>query len=208
MGSEPALKTASSYHHGDLRNALITAARQVLAAKGSAGLSLREVATVAGVSHAAPYRHFRDKAALLRALAQGGFERLAAAMVTAADSKPHNPEQKLIEVGVAYVRLAVQSPAITQLMFGGTLVAQHDTAYQKAATSAYEFLLGIIEEGVEQGAFRQRPPQELALVAWSSMHGLAMLAVARLLAGEADDAVVLEGLVRSVARNVIYGIAK
>ncbi len=164
----PNLKTTSSYHHGDLRNALIAAAGQVLAAKGSAGLSLREVAKVAGVSHAAPYRHFRDKAALLRALAQGGFEELTAAIVTAADSKPHNPEQKLIEAGVAYVRLAVQNPAITQLMFGGTLVPEHDTACRKAAASAYEFLLGIIEEGVAHGVFRQRAPRELALVAWSS----------------------------------------
>jgi AcrR family transcriptional regulator len=201
-------ETDSRYHHGDLRNALIQAAGQVLVEKGAAGLSLREVAKVAGVSHAAPYRHFRDKAALMRALAQAGFERLASAINTAADSKPHNPEQKLIEAGVAYVRLAVQNPEITQLMFGGTVEPQDDRAYLTASASAYESLLGIIEEGVEHGAFRQRAPQELALVAWTSMHGMAMLAAARLFAVEADNDVSLEDLVRSVARNVIYGIAK
>ena len=151
------LETTRSYHHGDLRNALIGAAGQVLTAKGSAGLSLREVAKVAGVSHAAPYRHFRDKAALLRTLAQGGFERLAAAIATVAGSKPHNPEQKLIEAGVVYVRLAVQNPAITQLMFGGTLVPQHDNACLKAAATAYEFLLGIIQEGVALGVGTRGP---------------------------------------------------
>lgn len=204
----PSAETDSRYHHGDLRNALIQAAGEVLVEKGAAGLSLREVAKVAGVSHAAPYRHFRDKAALMRAVAQAGFERLALAITAAAGNKPHNPEQKLIEAGVAYVRLAVQEPEITQLMFGGTVEPHDDRAYLNASARVCESLFEIIEEGVEHGAFRQRAPQELALVAWTSMHGMAMLAAARLFAVEIDNDVALEDLVRSVSRNVIYGIAK
>jgi len=204
----PAAKTECRYHHGDLRNALIRAAEQVLVEKGPVGLSLREVARVAGVSHAAPYRHFRDKAALIRALAQSGFERLASAINTAADSKPYNPEQKLIEAGVAYVRLAVENPEITQLMFGGVVESQDDRAYQSTSAAAYESLLTIIKEGVERGTFRQRAPQELALVVWVSMHGMAMLAAARPFDIEAGDDLALDELVRSVASNVIYGISK
>ena len=201
-------ETHSRYHHGDLRNALIQAATTVLVEKGAAALSLREVAKVAGVSHAAPYRHFRDKAALLRVLAQGGFERLTAAINTAAENSPYNPEQKLIEAGVAYVRNAVQHPEITRLMFAATIEPQQDRAYLAASAASYEALLDIIREGIEQGSFRQQPPQQLVLVAWASMHGLAMLAVASLLEVDMDDEQALDTLIRSVARNVIYGIVK
>ena len=203
----PTATTQCRYHHGDLGNALIQAAGRVLVEKGSAGLSLREVAKAAGVSHAAPYRHFRDKAALIRALAQSGFERLAAAIDAAASSKLHNPEQKLIEAGVAYVRLAVENPELTQLMFAGVLESEDDRAYQSASTAAYESLLVIIKEGIERGTFRQRAPQELALVAWTSMHGMAMLAAARQFDSESGDAPALDELVRTVARNVIYGLS-
>ncbi len=201
-------ETHGRYHHGDLRNALIEAATTVLVKKGAVALSLREVAKVAGVSHAAPYRHFRDKAALLRVLAQGGFERLTAAINTAAENSPHNPEQKLIEAGVAYVRNALQHPEITRLMFAGTVEPQQDHACLAASVASYEALLDIIREGIEQGSFRQQPPQQLVLVAWASMHGLAMLAVARLLEVDIDDEQALHTLIRSVARNVIYGIVK
>lgn len=201
-------ETHGRYHHGDLRNALIQAATTVLVEKSAAALSLREVARVAGVSHAAPYRHFRDKAALLRVLAQGGFERLTAAINTAAENSPHNPEQKLIEAGVAYVRNALQHPEITRLMFAATIEPPQDRAYLVASAASYEALLDIIREGIEQGSFRQQPPQQLVLVAWASMHGLAMLAVARLLEVDVDDEQALDTLIRSVARNVIYGIVK
>lgn len=201
-------ETQSRYHHGDLRNALIQAATTVLLEKGAAGLSLREVAKVAGVSHAAPYRHFPDKAALLRVLAQEGFERLTAAINLAAENSPHNSEQRLIEAGVAYVRIAVQQPEITRLMFGGTVESQQDPAYLAASAASYGALLGIIREGIAQGTFRQRPPQELVMVAWASMHGLAMLAVASLLEVDLDDESALDTLIRSVASNVIYGIVK
>ena len=198
MTSEQAI---GGYHHGDLGNALLEAAGRVLVEKGTSGLSLRAVARAAGVSHAAPYRHFRDKAALLRALSQAGFERMGKAISDAVDAKPHGPEQKLIETSVAYVGFAVQHPEITQLMFAGTIEPLEQVA-------AYELLLAIIREGVEQGSFRQRAPRELTLVAWTSMHGLAMLAVAGLLAVEGDDEPSLDELVRAVARNVIYGIVK
>ena len=196
------------YHHGDLRNALLQAAEQLLMEQGVARLSLRAVAKQAGVSHAAPYRHFRDKAALLRALAQSGFERLAAVMRAATDTVAHNPELKLVEAGVAYVRQAVDQPEICQLMFGGSVDPQEDVAYQRAARAAFEALLEIIREGIGTGVFRDRDPQELALVAWTSMHGMAMLVTAQLLDAGAMGSADLDAQVRSVARNVIYGISK
>ena len=116
-----ALPSESGYHHGDLRNALLEAAELLLVKRGVAALSLREVAKLAGVSHAAPYRHFKSKAALLRALAESGFERLHAVIRTAANSMPHDPEQQLAVAGVAYAHMAVRSPELLQLMFGAGL---------------------------------------------------------------------------------------
>jgi AcrR family transcriptional regulator len=196
------------YHHGDLHNALLQAAEQLLAEQGAASLSLRAVAKQAGVSHAAPYRHFRDKAALLRALAQGGFERLAGAIEVATGNASQNPEQKLVEAGVAYVRQAVERPALTRLMFGGSVVVEDDAAYRQASTAAFEALQKIIEEGVAAGVFRARDPHELALVAWTSMHGVAMLVTAGLLDRNAFGNGDIDDQVRSIARNVIYGLSK
>jgi AcrR family transcriptional regulator len=197
------------YHHGDLRNALLNAAEQQLQAQGPDRLSLREVARKAGVSHTAPYRHFKDKAALLQALAGRGFIRLHAAIEAAAAAVPHGPERQLIAAGIAYVRLAVDKPAITQLMFSGAPgAARTGGPADMTGAAAFTALQDIIEAGIEAGVFRQREPRELALVAWTSMHGLAMLITAGLLDVDAGDPAALDALVGSVAGNVIYGISR
>ncbi len=194
-------KPAAQYHHGDLQNALLEAAETLLERDGPAGLSLREVARAAGVSHAAPYRHFRDKAALLQVLAQRGFERLRHAIEHAAAGAIQNPEQQLVEAGVAYVHQAVRHPQMSRLMCGGV---QH-----AAATAAFAALVEIIRAGITSGAFRQRDAGELALAAWTAMHGLAMLVAAgQLPVSPGDGAQTLDDTVRAVARNVMYGIAQ
>ena len=201
-----ALPTENGYHHGNLSNALLEAAEQLLVKRGVAALSLREVAKLAGVSHAAPYRHFKSKAALLQAMAESGFERLRAVIRMAADSMPHDPEQQLAAAGVAYVHIAVRSPELLQLMFSTGLEQPEGKA--PGSVVMVESLVDIIKTGIEAGVFRNRDPRELALVAWTSMHGLAMLLAAReITINEADDAA-LEELVRSVAQHVIYGISR
>jgi AcrR family transcriptional regulator len=194
-------KPAAPYHHGDLQNALLEAAETLLERDGPAGLSLREVARAAGVSHAAPYRHFRDRTALLQALAQRGLERLRRAIEHAAAGAIQNPEQQLVEAGVAYVHQAVRHPEMSRLMFGGV--------QRVAATAAFVALVEIIHDGVAAGAFRQRDARELALAAWTAMHGLAMLVAAgQLPVSPGDGAQTLDDTVRAVARNVMYGIAQ
>jgi AcrR family transcriptional regulator len=193
------------YHHGDLCNVLLEAAEILLEHSGPAGLSLRAVARSAGVSHAAPYRHFRDKAALLEALSRRGFERLQHAIERAAAGAMQNPEQQLVEAGVAYVRLALSHPEMFRLMFGGVLPGPVGEYRQ----STFEALAKIMRDGIARGAFRQRDGEELALAAWTSMHGLAMLAAAGQLSFSPRDGVqALDDTVRAVARNVIYGIAQ
>ena len=198
-----ALASENGYHHGDLRNALLEAGEQLLVKRGVAALSLREVAKLAGVSHAAPYRHFKGKAALMQVLAESGFKRLHAVIRTAVDSMPHDPEQQLAAAGVAYVQMAVRNPELLQLMFTG-LEQPQGKDLQQASLTAFESLLDIIKTGIETGVFRDRDPSELALVAWTSMHGLAMLLAARKTGiNETDDE-----LVRTVAKHVIYGISR
>ncbi|MDH3980132.1 MAG: TetR/AcrR family transcriptional regulator [Gammaproteobacteria bacterium] len=194
-------KPAAQYHHGDLQNALLEAAEALLERDGPARLSLREVARAAGVSHAAPYRHFRDKAALLRALSQRGAERLQLTIEDAAARAVQNPEQQLVEAGVAYVHQAVQHPEMSRLMLGDV--------EQGHAPAAFAALVRIIREGVASGAFRQRDAEELALAAWTAMHGLALLAAAaQLPVSQGAGAQTLDDTVRAVARNVMYGIAQ
>src|SRR5271167_202611 len=110
-------KRGASYHHGDLRAALVQAARTILETQGLATLSLRGAARAAGVSPAAPYHHFPDKQALLDAVAAQGFDALTAAMTTRM-AKETNPDARLEASGVGYVVFAVENPALFGLMFG------------------------------------------------------------------------------------------
>src|SRR5690606_4666564 len=110
-----------SYHHGDLRGALLRAASEVLAEQGEAAISLREVARRAGVSHNAPYRHFSDREALLAALAELGFDELLGCMRGAAQGL--EPRDGLAALGRCYVGFALQRRGLFRLMFSGALGA-------------------------------------------------------------------------------------
>ena len=107
------------YHHGQLRAALLAASRSILAESGARGLSLREAARRAGVSTAAPYRHFKDKTSLLAALAHAAFVRLDAELTAVAERFADAPPlERVQQLGVAYVGFAARHPAEFRLMFG------------------------------------------------------------------------------------------
>ncbi|MGO9694994.1 MAG: TetR/AcrR family transcriptional regulator, partial [Mycobacterium sp.] len=107
-----------SYHHGDLKRALTSAALSLVAEKGPKGFTLTEAARRAGVSAAAPYRHFADKAELLAAVAEQGFRDLHADLA-AAGARASDPRERVIELGRVYVRWAVTHPDHYQVMFSG-----------------------------------------------------------------------------------------
>ncbi len=117
MLEKPRRKRPPSYHHGDLRDALIRAARKILEKDGLAELSLRQVARAVGVSPAAPYHHFADKHALLTAVATLGFAALRSEMLMRM-AKETDPVARLDASGVGYVVFAVDNPALFRLMFG------------------------------------------------------------------------------------------
>ena len=147
----------TTYHHGNLRHALLRAAAQTLEKEGVAALSLRDAARRAGVSHNAPYRHFADRDALLAALATEGFAMLGEAM------RGHAGKQ----MGEAYVSFALAHPQRFRLMFGGVVPMAKDAELQEAAAATYRALVE---------AFKDLPRPELAAAAaWSLVHGLANL---------------------------------
>ena len=166
----------TSYHHGDLRNALMKAGKELLREVGPAGFSLRDVARRADVSHMAPYRHFENRSALLAALAVEGFLELRDEMHAAAAEFPEEPRRQLASSGVRYVKLALREPERLKLMFGGVLTPEDYTEEQRQMTrESFGGLIHIIQNGQAAGAFRDDDPMTLSLAAWSLVHGLAML---------------------------------
>ena len=160
-----ALATAKgrAYHHGDLRNGLLEAARTILEEETLAALTLRAVARKAGVSHAAPYRHFPNHEALLVELSIEGFDELRDALVEAAKA-PGNESDRIAHIGAAYMRFVAQRPAVARLMFGPQL--PHREKFPALSTAADAI-------GAEIGAALSDP--NLGLAVWAAVHGLAML---------------------------------
>ena len=164
------------YHHGDLRRSLIRAGTKMIEEKGLDGLSLREVARAAGVSHTAPYRHFRDKADLIAAIAQKGFEQLTDDATAAAGRHAKDPREQFVAASVQYVLFGVRQPRMAHLLFGGVIDMKTAPRSLKAASwAAFQLVETIIDSGKESGVFRDRDTMELAVATWSGVHGLAQL---------------------------------
>jgi AcrR family transcriptional regulator len=162
-----------TYHHGNLRAALVETAVRLVQREGIEALSLRSVARLAGVSAAAPYRHFADKRALLAAVAEEGFRLLASALRHATGGEPR---ERFRERGRAYVGFALGHPSHFRVMFGREL-ADRDPypALRDAARAAFDAMVEGMAEAQQAGVLREGDPRELGLTAWCAMHGLSML---------------------------------
>lgn len=154
------------YHHGDLRRTVLDTAVEAISEFGPAALSLRDLARRAGVSHAAPAYHFGDKAGLLTAVAAEGYELLADELeATAARTG------QLLEVGVAYVRFAVEHRAHFEVMFQPGLYHTDDPAVRAAEARSD----AALRTGVSARLGRRADAELTGIAAWSLMHGLATL---------------------------------
>ena len=151
------------YHHGDLRNGLLEAARTILEEQSLEALTLRAVARKAGVSHAAPYRHFPNHESLLVELGVEGFGELKRDLSEAARA-PGSESDRIANIGAAYMRFVVRRPALARLMFGAQLPHRDRFAELGAAADSV---------GTEIGNALSDP--NLGLAVWSAVHGLAML---------------------------------
>lgn len=183
------MKPRRPYHHGDLRQALVDAAIDLLRESGPEALTLRGAARAAGVSQAAPYRHFKDRRALVAAVADDGFRRLLLAMSEAASpappkrgppkpQSPRNAASALRQLAIAYVRFAHEHPAEYRVMFGAEILSDDDYADLSASSRAvFDLLSGGIAALQQRGIIRKGDPDTLAIGAWAMMHGLVMLSL-------------------------------
>jgi AcrR family transcriptional regulator len=162
-----ALAARPSYHHGDLRAALLAAGEVELTEKGVEGFSLRSVAKRAGVSHAAPAHHFGDTQGLLTALAAEGFRHFQATL-DAREVGATDARDKAVRAGLGYLEFAVSRPALFRLIFSSSRPDYASAELIEAAGKAYDHLVGLVHDlgGAEADV----------LALWSASHGIADLA--------------------------------
>jgi AcrR family transcriptional regulator len=193
------------YHHGNLRAVLLAEAEHTLRERGAQGLSLRELARAAGVSHGAPRRHFSDRQALLDALAQEGFERLRSQLRAAAESAGSEFHARATATATAYVRFATRDAALLELMFA----AKHGGQAQQlseASHSAFAVMLDLIEEGQREGALEAGDPERVGTILFATMQGIAALVTGGMVDGRRADGLVgeaIERLLRGFAQSAV-----
>ena len=167
----------STYHHGDLRRALVDAAAAIIGEVGAEAFTLREAARRSGVNHRAAYRHFADKDSLLAAVAEQGFRELIdAARREVAAAATEDPEARLLAAARAYVQFAAHHPAHFRVMFGPRLnEGGHFTAVDELVKEAYVLLEAEVRTGIAAGRFAADAGPHPMVALWAGMHGLASL---------------------------------
>ena len=191
---------ATPYHHGDLKNALIKTGTEFLASEGLGGLSLRKVAKQAGVSHAAPYAHFKDKQALIAAISTEGFKQLHSQIETVKKTYQANPETLLIETAWAYVQFALNEPDRFKLMFSSVLEKEKEYPdFVEISQKNFRQLVDIVE--ICQGAniLKSGDSELIALSVWGTVHGFVSL----LLEGQISHSVLEKAPLKEILIDII-----
>ena len=166
-----------SYHHGDLRGALIDAAHTLLRDKGPEGFTLADACRLAGVSTAAPYRHFADRGALIMAVAERGFGMLRERTATARDSHPAGTEESIVAMGQAYVAFATDEPAVFKLMFGAHPDVQPVGKAHADGRPCFQVLLDAVDAWIARNGLTGMGTLDVALPLWTIVHGTSYLQI-------------------------------
>ncbi len=183
------------YHHGDLEQAIIETAKEMLERSGIAELSLRDIAKHIGVSHQAPYKHFASKAEVLLAIRTEGFQKLAATTRRATAKHPRSPRLQLEVAAISYVRLALVSPAVYQLMFGGQIRPDEvEPEHQAAAKDSFAALADIFQP---DGAPYSETTTLRTRLVWAMVHGIASLRINGFLSNQSEG---LDEITKSACR--------
>jgi AcrR family transcriptional regulator len=164
-----------AYHHGNLRQVLLEEAAEAIREGGVGGLSLRDLARRAGVSHGAPARHFPDKAALLTALATDALERFQAVLLGGVAEAGDSALDRHRAIGIGYVRFAIEHPAYFRLMTGRRDFFEPDAEFDAAYQRLYETIREATVAAQQEGWAANRDPDDLLIASWSVVHGFAML---------------------------------
>jgi AcrR family transcriptional regulator len=168
--------TEKSYHHGNLRQALLEAACIHLREENIDALSLRALARDIGVSQTAPYRHFDSRNALFAAIATWGFQILTEELESSLARVTGSAVESMTEMGLGYLRFSQQHSEKYQLLFDSSLVEFDEyPALQMASADCFDLMLTVISQGKSEGVFQSRPDEELAARIWSGLHGMASL---------------------------------
>jgi len=164
------------YHHGNLKETLIRAALELIAQKGPAGFTFAEAARWAGVSPAAPYRHYRDRDELLSDVAKRGFDQFAQALIRAWDDGKPKPSEAFDRLGKAYLHFARTEPAYYSAMFEAGIPPDSNPELREAGDRAFNVLRQACEVMVAGLPAKDRPPVlMMALHIWALSHGIASL---------------------------------
>lgn len=187
------------YHHGQLRESLLTAAERSLRDNGVEQLSLRELAREIGVSHAAPRRHFPDRQALLDALAEAGFQRLDAELRAAYAAAGDDFVPRVRATVTAYIRFATEDAALLELMF----TSKHRPGADRVVAAAdpmFQLMYDLITQGQERGELAAGDPERVGVVLFATMQGIATL-----INGDMIKPELLDGLVETAVDQFVRG---
>jgi AcrR family transcriptional regulator len=168
-----------SYHHGNLREALIEGALRLIGERGPAGFAFVELARAAGVSPAAPYRHFRDRNALLAEIARRGFVRFAAELERVWNDGRPDPVTAIENCGRAYLAFARRDPASYAVMFESGVSLDDEPGLRQAAELAFAVLRRAADAACATARARRPPALMVALHVWALSHGIASLFIGR-----------------------------
>ena len=168
--------TSKTYHHGNLKEALISAGLEILSEQGIEGLSLRNVAKKIGVSHTASYNHFPDKQALLAAISTAGHEQLHQILLDTFEKTKNSPSQVIAEIALAYLQFALDNPAIFKLMFSGALEEERDhPEYVEISQKSIALFEEIIVFCQRKRQLPEGKVENIAVKLWSLVHGFTYL---------------------------------
>ena len=167
---------SKTYHHGNLKEALISAGLEILSEQGIEGLSLRNVTKRIGVSHTASYNHFSDKQALLAAISTAGHEQLHQILLDTFEKTKHSSSHIISEIAWAYLQFALDNPAIFKLMFSGALEEERDhPEYVEISQKSIALFEEIIAFCQSKGQLPEGRVENIAVKLWSLVHGFTYL---------------------------------
>lgn len=201
-------KSRSEYHHGDLRRTLLDAALLLVAEHGVQGFTLREAARKAKVSHNAPYRHFASRECLLVELALVGQKELLKALQGSL-GRCRNPRDRIIRLGVAYLKFAMGNEASFRVMFSAEVARNPTTDLTLAQNATFDFMETEFLACEKAGLIQPGTVRQHALASWSALHGAAILVLDGVLEGTAVGVRLKPmGLGRLVLDSLLNGIMR
>ncbi len=171
-----AVRRKTAFHHGDLREALIAATRQLLVERGADGFSLADACRLAGVSTAAPYKHFRDKQEILQEIVERAFDDMTNKMLEAVAKAGEGTIEAIIAIGQSYLAFALREPAVFRFMFGHNAAIKQHPDVEKSGEECFGKVIAQVAHYCRNNGLAD-DAERLALELWTFVHGAACLVI-------------------------------